>query len=103
MRTGWIVPIRPRGPGNVTSIVSLSDASIAARSDDSRATASFGLRRRFTVDSSSGGVLYSHAYWTGQGPDFFLWLAARAEDPEWRSQRARVWTEGLAAAVLRSD
>jgi hypothetical protein len=79
----------------------LSDHSPRIRC--TRATASFGLRRRFTVDSSSGGVLYSHAYWTGQGPDFFLWLAARAEDPEWRSQRARVWTEGLAAAVLRSD
>src|SRR5271154_5970273 len=46
-----------------------------------RGLASFGLRRRFTVESSTGGVLFSSAYWTNQGHDFFRWLAAKAEDP----------------------
>jgi len=68
-----------------------------------RAVASFGLRRRFTVDSTSGGILYSHSYWTGQGEDFFRWLAARTDDPDWRSKSARLWTEGIAAKVLRAD
>jgi hypothetical protein len=65
--------------------------------------ASLGLRRRFTVESSTGGVLFSHAYWTNQGEDFFRWLATRAEDPEWRTTIGRQWSEGVAAAVLRSS
>jgi hypothetical protein len=64
--------------------------------------AGFGFRRRFTVDSSAGGVLYSHAYWTHQRHDFFRWLATRAEDPDWRATSARQWSEGLAAIALRS-
>ena len=52
------------------------------------ATASFGFRRRFTVESSTGGVLYSYAYWTSQHHDFFRWLATKAEDPDWRGRRA---------------
>ena len=64
--------------------------------------ASFGFRRRFTVDSSAGGVLYSHAYWTHHHHDFFRWLATRAEDPDWRVTSARQWSEGLAAIALRS-
>jgi len=68
-----------------------------------RVFASFGLRRRFTVESSTGGVLFSHAYWTGQGDDFFLWLAARAEDPDWRAANGRRWSEGMEAALLRSS
>jgi len=69
----------------------------------SRGLASFGFRRRFTVESSTGGVLYSYAYWTTQHHDFFRWLAARAADPDWRSTSARQWSEGLAAATLRSN
>jgi hypothetical protein len=68
----------------------------------SRGLASFGFRRRFTVESSTGGVLYSYGYWTTQHHDFFRWLAAKAEDPDWRVTSARQWSEGLAAAALRS-
>jgi hypothetical protein len=67
-----------------------------------RGLASFGFRRRFTVESSTGGVLYSYGYWTTQHHDFFRWLAAKAEDPDWRVTSARQWSEGLAAAALRS-
>jgi hypothetical protein len=67
-----------------------------------RGVASFGLRRRFTVVSSTGGVLYSHAYWTGQGDDFFRWLAIRAQDPDWRVAIGRQWSEGVSAPVLRA-
>ena len=68
-----------------------------------RGLASFGFRRRFTVESSTGGVLYSHGYWTTQHQDFFRWLAMRAEDPDWRVTSARQWSEGLNAAALRSN
>jgi hypothetical protein len=69
-----------------------------------RGLASFGLRRRFTVESTTGGVLFAHSYWTGAraGGDFFRWLAARAQDPDWRTATARQWTDGLSAPVLRS-
>jgi len=68
-----------------------------------RGVASFGLRRRFTVESSTGGVLFAHSYWTNQGEDFFHWLAARAQDPDWRSATGRRWSEGLPAGPLRSS
>ena len=68
-----------------------------------RGVASFGLRRRFTVESSTGGVLFAHSYWTNQGEDFFHWLAMRAQDPDWRTATGRRWTEGLTAPVLRSS
>jgi hypothetical protein len=68
-----------------------------------RGLASFGFRRRFSVESSTGGVLYSYAYWTTQHHDFFRWLAAKAEDPDWRVTSARQWSEGLAAEALRSN
>jgi len=68
-----------------------------------RGLASCGFRRRFTVESSTGGVLYSHGYWTTQHHDFFRWLALRAEDPDWRVTSARQWSEGLNAAALRSN
>jgi hypothetical protein len=47
-------------------------------------------------------VLFSHAYWTNQGDDFFRWLAARAQDPEWRVTMARRWSEGVPATTLRA-
>jgi len=68
-----------------------------------RGVASFGLRRRFTVESSTGGVLFAHSYWTNQGEDFFHWLAMRAQDPDWRTATGRRWTEGLTAPILRSS
>jgi hypothetical protein len=68
-----------------------------------RGLASFGLRRRFVVESSTGSALFSHAYWSGQGNAFFLWLAARAEDPDWRVESGRRWSEGVEAGMLRSS
>jgi hypothetical protein len=67
-----------------------------------RGLASFGFRRRFTVESSTGGVLYSYAYWTNQHQDFFRWLANKAADPDWRVSSGRQWSEGLAAMALRA-
>lgn len=67
-----------------------------------RGMASLGLRRHFTVESSTGGVLFGHAYWPGQGDDFFRWLALHAEDPDWRATNGRRWSEGVEATVLRS-
>lgn len=67
------------------------------------AAATFGFRRRFTVESSSGGVLYDHAYWAARRHDFFRWLATVAQDPDWRVTSARQWSEGIAAAALRSN
>ncbi len=68
-----------------------------------RGLASFGFRRRFTVESTTGGVLYNHSYWTNQRRDFFRWLANKAEDPDWRAASGRQWSEGVAATTLRSD
>ncbi len=68
-----------------------------------RGLSSLGLRRRFIVESSTGGVLYSHAYWCGQRPDFFRWLAGKASDPDWRVTTGRRWSEGVVAADLRAD
>ena len=69
----------------------------------SRGSATFGLRRRFTVEQIAGSVLYSHAYWGGQGDDFFSWMASRTADPGWRETAALRWTEGVQPAVLRSS
>jgi hypothetical protein len=68
-----------------------------------RSWVSFGLRKRFTVESSTGGALYSYAYWTNQHQDFFRWLAAKADDPEWRATSGRQWSDGVTAAALRSE
>jgi hypothetical protein len=77
-------------------------AENSPRIRSTRGWTSFGFRRRFTVDSSAGGVLYSYAYWTTQHHDFFRWLATKAADPDWRATSARQWSEGLAATALRS-
>jgi hypothetical protein len=69
----------------------------------SRALASFGRRRHFTVESSDGGILFSHAYWTGQADDFFSWFASRAADPQWRAVTGLRWSEGVQPEVLRSS
>jgi hypothetical protein len=68
-----------------------------------RSLASFGLRRRFTVESSTGGVLFSQPYWTPHAEDFFRWLATKAQDPDWRAATGRQWSEGVPAALLRSS
>jgi hypothetical protein len=65
--------------------------------------ASFGLRRRFTVESSTGGMLFSYVYWAHRRHDFFVWLARKAGDPEWRTTSGRRWSEGLESAALRAD
>ena len=67
----------------------------------SRGVASFGFRRRFTVESGTGGLLYSHSYWTRGGRDFFRWLANKAADPDWRLTSARLWSTGVVSADLR--
>ena len=67
-----------------------------------RGVASFGLRRRFTVVSSTGGLLYGHSYWTAQRDDFFRWLALRAQDPDWRVAMGRQWSDGVSVPVLRA-
>jgi hypothetical protein len=67
----------------------------------SRGLAFLGFRRRFTVESSTGGLLFSHAYWTRHGNDFFRWLAAKAEDPDWRVATGRQWSEGVESSQLR--
>jgi hypothetical protein len=66
-----------------------------------RGVAGFGFRRRFIVDSGSGAVLYSHAYWVPRGPDFFRWMTAKAADPQWRVTAGRRWSEGVLAGDLR--
>jgi hypothetical protein len=68
-----------------------------------RELASFGLRRRFTIESLTGDVLLNHAYWSGQGDEFFEWLTNRASQPEWRTESARRWSDGLEPAVLRAS
>jgi hypothetical protein len=55
------------------------------------------------VKSSTGGLLFSHGYWTNQHQDFFGWLATQAEDPDWRASCARQWSDGVAVSALRSD
>jgi len=67
-----------------------------------RTVMSFGLRGRFSVVSTTGGLLYGHSYWTAQGDDFFRWLAARAQDPDWRVMAGRQWSEGVSVPVLRA-
>jgi hypothetical protein len=67
----------------------------------SRGFASFGLRRRFTVESATGEILYSYAYWTRRGADFFRWLATNAANPEWRATSGRQWSGGVRSAELR--
>ncbi len=64
--------------------------------------ASLGVRRRFVIETATGGALLSHAYWNGQGDDFFSWLAARTADPQWRAANARRWSEGVEPATLRA-
>jgi hypothetical protein len=66
-----------------------------------RGLASFGFRRRFTVKSSTGGVLFNYSYWTNQGRDFYRWLADKAEDPDWRISSGRQWSEGVTSTALR--
>jgi len=53
------------------------------------------------VKSSSGGVLFTHSYWTNQGRDFYRWLATHAEDPDWRISCGRHWSDGVPSATLR--
>ncbi len=76
-------------------------AETSPRITCARGIASFGFRRRFTVRSGSGGVLFSHSYWTNQGRDFFKWLADKAQDPDWRTTAGRQWSDGVTYKTLR--
>jgi hypothetical protein len=67
-----------------------------------RGFASFGLRKKFAVESSNGEVLFSHSFWAGQGDDFFRWLAKHAADPKWRAATGPSWSEGVDPATLRA-
>src|SRR5258708_29866738 len=69
----------------------------------SRGSATFGLRRRFTVESSDGAMLLSHAYWSGPRDEFFSWLVSRAPDLESRAATARPWPARVHATILRSS
>lgn len=79
----------------------LSESSPRVRWTRQRAT--FGLRRRFTLEAGGGSVLFSHAYWTDQGDEFFAWLVTRTADPAWRAQNGRRWSEGVNPTLLRSS
>lgn len=68
-----------------------------------RGLLSFGLRRRFTVESGSGSELFSHSYWTAQGKDFFSWVFKRTADPEWRQANGRRWSQGVQPGELRAS
>jgi len=69
----------------------------------SRGVASFGLRRRFSVESAAGKELFSYSYWTNRGEDFFRWLAIRAASRDWCTLNGRRWSDGIEAAALRSS
>ena len=64
--------------------------------------ATFGLRRRFVLESGDGARLFSQGYWRGAGEDFFSWLASRTADPAWRGEIARRWSAGVPPEVLRA-
>jgi hypothetical protein len=73
----------------------------APRIDWTRSAASFGLRRLFTVESEVG-TRFTHAYWNGQGDDFFAWLVPRLAEQAWRRAAARDWSAGVEPSVLRA-
>jgi hypothetical protein len=77
-------------------------SEVTPRIKCTRGVASFGFRKRFSIETNDGSVLYSHSFWTGQGDEFFVWLAANAAKPQWRSATARRWSEGVEPAVLRA-
>ncbi len=77
-------------------------ANNSPRVSCTRKLAGFGFRRRFSVQSSNHDLLYDHKYWTSRGQDFFHWLAAKTQDPEWRASSGKQWSEGLTPAKLRA-
>jgi hypothetical protein len=79
----------------------LSENSLHIRSH--RDLATLGLRRRFTIQSAKGSVLFTHGYWSGQGDAFFAWVASRAAEPGWLSATGRQWSAGVNPGVLRSS
>lgn len=63
-----------------------------------RGLASFGLRKRFSVESSTGAGLFGHTYWGGQGDDFFSgWRHA----PPTRNGGPPMAVSGLKASTPR--
>ena len=67
-----------------------------------RVLASFGFRKRFSVESRDGSVMFGHSFWTEQGDEFFDWLTERATDPAWRGATGPGWSAGVEPTVLRS-
>ena len=72
------------------------------RLDVARIVSSFGFRKRFSIESREGSMLFSHSFWTGQGDEFFDWLTERAADPVWRKASGPRWSAGVEPVVLRS-
>ncbi|MBS0612162.1 MAG: hypothetical protein JSS24_03200 [Proteobacteria bacterium] len=64
---------------------------------------SAGLRREFRVEDGAGATLYRERYWTGKGPDFFRTLAEHCARPQWRSDSARTWSDGVDPGELRQS
>jgi hypothetical protein len=107
-----VAMIRPTGPnicvygqeGRLRLQVGPNSYALAENSPRltcTRGLASFGFRRRFTVKSSAGGILFTHSYWTSQGRDFYRWLSDKAADPDWRIASGRQWSDGVTSASLR--
>ena len=60
-----------------------------------RGIASFGFRRRFTVESSTGGVLFSHSYWTNQGRGFLPLARGTRRGSRLARSCGRQWSDGV--------
>jgi hypothetical protein len=77
----------------------LNEESLRITSEREWRTLGFG--RRFKVEASPFNILFAHRYWSNSGPDFFKFLAEKAQDPNWRSESAREWSNGIDSAKLR--
>jgi hypothetical protein len=106
----WIQPAQPNiclygTAGRLLLQIGADQYALAENSPRIKCVAdllSLGFRRRFIVESTTGGVLFSHGYWPGRQADFFRWLAAKAQDPDWRAACGRQWSEGVSSSTLRA-
>lgn len=64
---------------------------------------SAGLRRVFRIADAAGVTLHRESYWAGRGSDFFHLLAGHCASPQWRSDSARLWSDGVDPAELRQN
>ncbi len=67
-----------------------------------RTWSSVGLRREFRIRGGAAGEPLRYSYWAHPLPDFLVWLAARAADPQWSQETGQRWTEGLSDGALRA-